>query len=287
MREQTLHRLMLILLVAFVPCGAHAQPRTPAELMEENRALRDELERTRSRVAALESEIDRLLAERRGLEGTLARAESLISSIRRSVGATDQPPAPQRYAEVPDDPLASPASMLRELQSRYHVEMLGIPRKTEAERDDFIRRVQLWCRLTNENLRGRRTWLVTLDDLAPMGRDAYVIRMETQDAESGLPIGEPFDVQFPKRFLDQYERGTKSGKWEVTSIVIAKPVFNESRLSRGVFEYPTMIGPMVEFDFELNWQGLRAWTPEPEEDAEKKAQPETDDEEAASEEPNA
>lgn len=277
---------MLIVLVALVPCAAHTQPRTPAELMEENRALRDELERTRSRVAALEAEVDRLLAERRGLEGTLARAESLISSIRRSVGTTDRPPAPQKFAQVPDDPLASPASLMRELQSRYHVEMLGIPRNTEAEREDFIRRVQLWCRLTNENLRGKRTWLVTLDDLAPMGKDAYVVRMELQDAESSLPIGEPFDVQFPKRFMDQYERGTKSGKWEVTSIVIAKPVFNKDRLSRGVFEYPTMIGPMVEFDFELKWEGLRAWTPEPEEDAEEEAQPKADEEESASNEPN-
>lgn len=278
---------MLILLVSLIPSATHARAQTPSELMEENRALRDELERTRSRVAALEADVDRLLAERRGLEGALARAENLISSIRRSVGATDLPPAPQRYAQVPDDPLASPASLLRELQSRYHVEMLGIPRETEAEREDFIRRVQLWCRLTNENLRGRRTWLVTLDDIAPMGRDAFVVRMELHDHESGLPIGEPFDVQFPKRFMDQFERGTKSGKWEVTSIVIAKPVFNESRLSRGVFEYPTMIGPMVEFDFELNWQGLRAWAPKPEAEAEEGAQPEADEEAPDTEEPNA
>ncbi|GAB5496337.1 MAG: hypothetical protein Phyf2KO_14170 [Phycisphaerales bacterium] len=286
MREQTLHRLILVVLAALLPCAAHAQPRTPAELIEENRALRDELEKAHSRVAALEAEVDRLLAERRGIEGTLARAESLISSIRRSVGSTDIPRPPKTYAQIPDDPLASPASLLRELQSRYHVEMLGVPTTTDAEREDFVRRAKLWCRLTNENLRGRRTWLVTLDDLAPMGRDTYVVRMESQDPESGLPIGEPFDVQFPKRFLDQFERGTKSGKWEVTSIVIAKPVFNESRLTRGVFEYPTMIGPMVEFDFELNWQGLRAWTPEPVEGADEEAQPEAVEEESASEEPN-
>lgn len=287
MRELTLHRFVLILLMALAPGAICAQPRTPAELIEENRALRDELEAARSRVAVLEAQVAQLLAERRGLEGTLGRAENLISSLRRSLGETDVPPPPQRIASVPEDPLASPASMLRELRSRYHVEMLGVPMETADERAAYIRRVKLWCRLTNENLRGKRTWLVTLEDMAPMGRDALVVRMHVHDPATGLPIGEAFDVQFPKRFKDQFTRGTRSGKWEVTSIVIAKPVFNEHRLSRGVFEYPTMIGPMVEFDFELNWEGLRPWKPEDEnKDADQPAD-EAAEEAEDSDEPNA
>ena len=252
----------LLILMSLVTIGqAGAQPRNQAELIEENRALRDELEKQTSRVQRLEARVDRLLSERRGLMGTLGQAENLIASLRHRLGATDAlvPPAPM--AQTPTDPLASPDSLLRELKSQYRVTMLNVPRETQAERAEFVKQLRLWCRLTNQNLRGKRTWLVKLEDMASLGKNALVVRMTVLNEANGLPIGEAFDVQFPKRFYEQFKRGSISGKWELTSLVIAKPVFNEKRTERGVFEYPTLVGPMVEFDFELNWQGLRAWEP--------------------------
>lgn len=276
-------RSIVILLSLLAAGAADAQDRTRTELQEENRALRDELEKQTSRANELESRVDQLLSERRSLMGTLRQTENLISSLRRQLGATDAPPPARLMAQVPSDPLASPASMLRELKSMYRVEMLNVKNETEAEKAEYIKKLKLWCRLTHQKLRGKRTWVVKLEDMARLGKDSLVVRMTVVDENTGLPIGESFDVQFPKRFQEQFNRGSRTDRWELTSLVIAKPVFNENHVSRGVFEFPTLVGPMVEFDFELNWEGLRAWEPEPKDD-----QPAEDEEPAeASVEPNA
>jgi hypothetical protein len=272
MRVLKLPFSILILLSLLTSGVTNAQELTRTELKEENRALRDELEKQTSRASRLEARVDQLLGERRALMGTLRQTENLISSLRHQLGATDAPPPARLMAQAPADPLASPASLLRELKSRYRVTMLNVPNETEAERAEYIKQLRLWCRQTNQKLRGKRTWLVKLEDMARLGKDALVVRMTVLDEGTGLPIGDSFDVQFPKRFQDQFNRGSRTDRWELTSLVIAKPVFNENHVSRGVFEYPTLIGPMVEFDFELNWEGLRAWEPakpdQPAEDAE-------------------
>ncbi|PHQ81653.1 MAG: hypothetical protein COB69_03835 [Phycisphaera sp.] len=273
MRVLMLTGSILLLMSLLVVGQADAQPRDKAELIQENRALRDELEKQISRVLRLEAQVDRLLGERRALMGTLRQTEGLIAALRNQLGATDALPPPIPMAQTPADPLASPDSLLRELKSQYRVTLLSAPQETQAERAEFIKQLRRWCRLTHQNLRGKRTWLVRLEDMTHLGKDALVVRMTVLDEANGLPIGDAFDVQFPKRFQEQYRRGSETGKWELTSLVIAKPVFNESRTSRGVFEYPTVVGPMVEFDFELNWQGLRAWEPaakpdQPEDEAE-------------------
>ena len=283
MRVLNLPRFLVFAMACAALTPAMAQEQTRAELQQENRALRDELEKQTTRISQLESRVDQLLSERRSLMGTLRQTENLISNLRRQLGATDAPPQRRLMAQPPADALASPESMLRELRNQYRVNMLNVPNTTDAEKAEYIKQLKLWCRLTHQNLRGKRTWLVKLEDMARLGKDSLVVRMTVLDETSGLPIGEAFDVQFPKRFQDQFNRGSKTDRWEVTSIVIAKPAFNERHVKRGVFEYPTLVGPMVEFDFELNWQGLRAWEPSAEPEAE---EDQPADEPAASADPN-
>lgn len=238
-----------------------AQPTDPDALAAENRALRDELETTRSRVIALEEEVARLLDERQQLQSSLRRAENLLANLRRLITPAEVPDDEPEVAAIPSDPLASPASLLRELRTRYHAHMLGVSHETEADHRAFAERARSWHRTINRELRGRRTWLVRLDDMEPVnGRDP-VVRMTVFDPETRLPIGEPFDTAFPVRFMDQFERGTKSELWEVTALVVADPELNVERLEPGVFEFPTLVGPMMEFDFELDWIGLRPHAP--------------------------
>ena len=262
-----------------------AQSKTPTQLREENAALREELRRERARADELESRLAALLNERRGLEGRLSQTESMIAQLRAEMGRVDAPPTPIARAPAGADPLSSPASLLRELRSRYHVAMLGVPNSTPEERADYAEQVQLWCKLTNRELRGKRTWLVKLTDIEPLDRDSSVASMTVLDEESGgLPIGEAVDVRVPKRYLDKLDIGPENDRWLLTAIVIAKPVFNPERQTRGIFEFPPFIGPMVEFDFELDWFGIKRWDPdEPEAEAEDGGMPAEDQSEDGSE----
>ncbi len=232
-----------------------AQPAAPAELHLE------QLEMQRQRIELLEQRVSQLTTERRNIAGTLRQIEGMLAGLRAEMD-TDHSRSPMvMRAETPSDALASPASLMRELGIRYRAEMAGMAFATEAERGAFAKKAQLWARLTNRELRGKRSWLVTLNDLASVGARGYVVRMTVLDEATGLPIGEAVDIGFPTKFLERFERGSRSGRWVLTSIVIARPVFNESRVTPGVFEFPPYVGPMMEFDFDLDWYALSAWEP--------------------------
>lgn len=228
---------------------------TPADL------LREQIEAQRARIEALERRVTELTAERRQMAGTLRQIEGMLAGLRSGLEGEPAPRTPVGRAEVPSEPLASPESLLRELRSRYAAHMAGMDPATDAERTAYAEKARLWARLTQRELRGKRSWLVTLDDLAPVGTQGHVVRMAVLDERTGFQIGEALDVGFPAKFLERFARGSRSGRWVLTSVVIARPVFNESRVNPGVFEFPPFVGPMMEFDFELDWYALSAWEP--------------------------
>lgn len=238
------------------PVPAETEPaKSPADLFLE------QIEAQRVRIEALERRVTELTGERRQMAGTLRQIEGMLANMRSGLEGEPTPRPPVGRAEIPSEALASPDSLLRELRGRYAAHMAGMGLATEAERAVFAQRAQLWARLTQRELRGKRSWLVTLDDLAPVGTQGHVVRMAVLDERTGLAIGEALDVGFPAKFLERYGRGSRSGRWVLTSIVIARPVFNESRVNPGVFEFPPFVGPMMEFDFELDWYALSAWEP--------------------------
>lgn len=233
-----------------------AQPTaTPADL------LLEQIEAQRARIEALERRVTELTAERRQMAGTVRQIEGMLAGLRSGLEGEPAPRTPVGRAEVPSEALASPESLLRELRSRYAAHMAGMGLATDAERTAYAEKARLWARLTQRELRGKRSWLVTLGDLAPVGTQGHVVRMTVLDERTGFQIGEALDVGFPAKFLERFGRGSRSGRWVLTSIVIARPVFNESRITPGVFEFPPFVGPMMEFDFELEWFALSAWEP--------------------------
>ncbi len=232
-----------------------AQPTSPADL------LLQQIDEQRRRIEALEAKVGELTTERRNIAGSLRQIEGMLANLRAELSTDDARAPLVLRAETPSDALASPESLMRELESRYRAEMAGMGFASEAERAAYAKKAQLWARLTNRELRGKRSWLVTLEDLASVGPRGQIARMTVLDAVTGLPIGEAVDVAFPAKFLERFNRGTRSGRWVLTSIVIARPVFNESRLTPGVFEFPPYVGPMMEFGFELDWYALSAWEP--------------------------
>ncbi|MEM8757224.1 MAG: hypothetical protein AAGF47_05520 [Planctomycetota bacterium] len=233
------------------------------EMIAENERLTAELRDAEATIDRLEAELAGLRNDRRGLEARIRDAEQVLTSLRREMTADRQPPASGApRAPLPADPLASPATLLRELRSRYFNALRDVPDTTATERVRYKEQVALWCRLTQRELRGKRTWLVRFDELVPLRGDRAVARMTVLDEASGLPIGDPVDVAVPPRFAERIRVDARFDRWQLTSVVIAKPRYNEDRQTRGVFEFPPFVGPHVDFDFELDWVALSGWRPD-------------------------
>ena len=263
MKQATRIALAIFLVAGGVGSGALGQQTvSPRELLAENQRLVEELRAERAHVAALEGELAVLRNERRGLLARVRDAEQVLSALRLELETTDphsEAVGLAQRAATPADALSSPASLLRELRSRYFETMRDVPDATLAERDEYKQQVALWCRLTNRELRGRRTWLVELNDLIPLRGGRAVGRLRVIDEASGLPIAEAVDVEVPRLFIDRIENDPRYDRWLLTAVVIAAPRYNDERATRGVFEYPPFVGPYVDFDFELDWISLRGW----------------------------
>ncbi len=263
MKQATRNALTVLLVAGGLGLGASGQPTaSPRELLSENERLIEELRGTRAVIERLESEVAVLRNERRGLLTRVRDAEQVLSSLRLELEASEPGSSGARVSQrapAPPDALASPASLLRELRNRYFEAMRDVPDASAAERAEYKQQVALWCRLTNRELRGRRTWLVELDDLIPLRAGRAVGRLSVIDEESGLPIAEAVDVEVPRLFIDRIENDPRYDRWLLTAVVIAAPRYNAERATRGVFEYPPFIGPYVDFDFELDWISLRGW----------------------------
>ena len=248
--------------VAGAACGQDTtQPTNDQQQLAPADLLQEQLELQQDRIEELERRVTALTTERRNIASALRQIEGMIANLRQELDTGNAPAPLVMRAETPTDALGSPESLLRELRNRYRAEMAGMNLETEQERAAFTQKALRWVRLTNRDLRGKRSWLVELEDVASVGQNGYVVRMTVLDEASGLPIGEAVDIGFPAKFLERFKRGSRSGRWVLTSIVIAKPVFNESRVVPGVFEFPPYVGPMMEFDFELDWYSLSAWKP--------------------------
>ncbi|MEL6497175.1 MAG: hypothetical protein AAF937_11020 [Planctomycetota bacterium] len=263
MKQASRNTLVSAIICGWVVLGARAQPTvSPRDLLVDNERLVEEVRAERARVERLASELAVLRNERRGLLARVRDAEQVLSALRLELEAADtnsEALGVTRTAATPADPLASPASLLRELRNRYFETMRDVPDATLAERDEYKQQAALWCRLTNRELRGRRTWLVELNDLIPLRGGRAVGRLRVIDEASGLPIAEAVDVEVPRLFIDRIENDPRYDRWLLTAVVIAAPRYNAGRATRGVFEYPPFVGPHVDFDFELDWISLRGW----------------------------
>lgn len=90
----------------------------------------------------------------------------------------------------------------------------------------------------------------------PRRRDATA-RFQVIDPVNGLPIGKSFLGTIPSRMLLKIDDPTAPQMWDVTLSLVPQPTINRGRLTAGVFDYPPLIGPMVEFGFDFDWIGMR------------------------------
>jgi hypothetical protein len=267
-------RLALCALVALLAPLAAAQDTTPAELRREIEQLRTENEHLaaendelRGRNQSLEAEVASMRQEIDGLERARADADRRIADLERRLSERPTQPGgtrpaaptaePTPRAEIPEHHLASPASLLnavrREYESRFPNPQLATDEDVAAYREHLTR----WTREVNQSMRGQARWRVRLTDIEqlrpPRGASAT---MTVLDPASGLPIGDAFRVEVPSRMALKLDE-SESQFFDLTLMLAPTPKINAERRTRGVFEWPPFVGPMVEFAFDIEWQGLK------------------------------
>ncbi len=247
---------IIALLAILTPLGAHALAQDaapPSPPSAEEVALRREIASLRDRLARAEERIRQLEAERDALRAQLTEARK---GAQAASGGGSQAPS-EELAPVPDDPFASPASMLQALRKRYEIEFAGLPHDTDPAIEAYKRDVQAWCRNVSRELRGRGQWVVQVLKLEeiPHDRRSFEALLRVIDPSSGLPIGQPFLATIDASDARQIERlKDRFHYWKASVMVAATPRYNEQRVDEGVFEHPPFVGRYCDFGIELDFK---------------------------------
>lgn len=269
MRHPRTAAVLLLASLAGLCEPARAQGASPAELRrevdrlnEQLRVLRDELDQTRVSLRAAEQ-------ERAALAQRLRETESLLAELRARGPGDALPPTPtssdpERTA-LPEDPLAAPGAIYDELRYRYERDLAPLPRATDQDRAAFRAEAQRWCKDAERQVRGRVHWVVRLENWSPSRSRRSEADLTVVDPVTLRPLGESVRVEVPARLAERVQREPERELWRASLLVTAKPIYNPDRAVRGVFDSPRFVGPMVEFDFSIEWLGLAGVDERPDE----------------------
>lgn len=251
-----------------------AQDETPAELRNEIASLReqvavldaertqlvDQIESLKSQNADLIQQLDSAMTRNRELQAQLAARPTPAEPVKQAQPSESEAIVPEvsLQAPIPADPLGSPESLCRSVIEAYGRTFAGFSIETDAARADYQRRLEQWSASVAQSIHGQTKWRMVISDIRPAGRgrDAPA-RFQVIDPGTGLPIGRSFLGIIPARMLLKIDDPKVAQLWDVTLDVAPRPELNPDRLAPGAFNYPPLIGPMVEFQFDMDWIGMR------------------------------
>ncbi|MCL4220282.1 MAG: hypothetical protein KJZ65_02820 [Phycisphaerales bacterium] len=275
-------QMLAVLLAAWLGGLAPAQEETPAELRNEIALLREKVALLEAEREQLAENLEAALVENRSLAERLGQTEAKARALeeqlaQRSAAPSPVQPEPQRAptqapeqispaeiaqeAPIPADPLASPASLLRSLRESWERSFAGLSLASDDARAEYQRRLGQWIDSVQRSMHGNTRWRLLISEIrpGPRNRDANA-RFQVIDPGTGLPIGRSFLGTIPSRMVLKMDDLTGAQLWDVTLTLTPRPKINTSRLSAGPFDYPPLIGPMVEFQFEFDWIGMKRVT---------------------------
>lgn len=279
--------LLIALLVSSTAASAQPIDPSPDQLRREVDRLVKRNDELNIRLSDQSKQIERLTTEKREFTAQIERLNAEIANLKSQITQLQaaklaEPPKPSQptpasaaptspSAPIPDDALASPASMLAALKRSHAEGFKDWPHDSKPEAEAYALAAEDWCERLAKVWRGERTWLVRLsdwrsDEFAP---PSVLIRLI--DPGTGLVIGEPFRREIPRKFierLDRRQRLVDSGHapdlpWVARVFVVARPQFNAERNEVGPYDEPAFIGHQVEFAYELQWRSLYLSKAEP------------------------
>lgn len=247
--------ILALALFTFTP-GALAQgERSPNDLRVENDRLKERIEELEGRLDAAQQRID-------SLERTIQRLREQLRdrgpSPTDDTPADDEPSEPEREtAPTPEDPFASPASMIVSLRDAYQEQFGARTIGDGRDREAYIRDVRGWARDAARDARGPITWPVRIVSIAEDQRGPAVFTLEIIDESSGLPIGEPFELEVIGRNAVRLRDGANE-LWMMEGILQTEIEVDGQTPTPEVADDPSrFIGPFAIFTFDVAVRSLR------------------------------
>lgn len=244
-------RLLFILTCLCLPAPlawAQAQKDASAEtqaLREENGRLKEENEYLKKRVSELTREVSRMRDQ--------------LRKSRAGAGDSADEPAPADAAPQAsaDKPFESPDAMLALLRARYQEKFASLPRGNRTELTQYQRQVGQWARSVRQEHSGPVEWTVVLVD--PAGATERPSRLKFQVAgPDGKPASREVVALLPTRWVRDISSAAPGSRWKVSGVFTADPRFNGERETEQPGDATPLVGPFVEFDYELKITGLQA-----------------------------
>lgn len=240
-----------------------APAQSPAELRQENEALRtqvrdlqQELQAARAKITELEAEIQRL--------NELVRRLAAGSTPPTDPG--QQPPAVEPKVTIDESkPNASPRALLAALKTSYAEAAIEVPTDNERLRRAGLTKLRRWANSANSRFRSSFDWHIRLDEVLS-GQRGYRMTVTAVDPVTHAVLGDSFDLEVPRnRALVLEQPGQENVKFVVLKgVLIPAVAIDESRPVAGAFGDP-LIGPYAVFGFRVEQVAITL--PQPEKDA--------------------
>jgi len=241
----------LSFIVAF--CAGLFLPLTEAVAQSEQE-LRREVEQLRERNRELERELQAARQQIQTLEQAVERLSDRLRALR-----DDRPDEDDEFEEEvtvdESDPHASPRAMFRAMQESYR-ETLGdmdIGEAAGRQRSIYLRSVERWRARINRDMRGSVAWHVRVLE-SEESRAGYRLKVQAIDPKTAAALGEPFELELPRRVARRYEQLVERRQAETLAlqgVLIPDVQVNSERHEAGAFNVPPLIGPFAEFNFRI------------------------------------
>lgn len=217
--------------------------------------LQAQLDQAHKELTATRQLVEQLTRERDDLAIQLKQARTMIDALKVQLG--EPAPPPVRVTELPTDPYAAPVSMLAALKRVYVRDMPDVIGAMDRDEKDARARIERWRRRINHDFHKRVSWL-TLVELLPAEGDRTPRRAKVTILEEPTlkAIGGPFRIDLPSRFVARLERPNGPPMWRMMVQFGADLASNPERIAPGAFNTPPLVGPLVEFGYDLELMGL-------------------------------
>lgn len=247
------HIGILAVLLVLAAIGPASAQESPAQLQRENERLRDENTK-------LQRELDEALARVAALETEVQRLEQRLAAAEQATPAAPPPP-------LPKDPFAAPDAMFEHLRERFNEAFSDYPNEAEQDRNRFQRDVQRWAQQLNRDLAADVEWIIRLDALTQRDGRTYLMRYWVIDPTTMKEIGARYSTSLTEREAKLFTRWGEGDMLLIGGRFGAQIDFDRKRDEPSMFDYPRFIGPYATFGYDLMFRKVIEFVPPGEQDA--------------------
>jgi hypothetical protein len=131
---------------------------------------------------------------------------------------------------------------------------IDIGQEGDRQRAIYVRAVERWRGRINRELRSSVDWHVRVLESEEMNA-GYLLHVVAIDPKTDVRLGEPFDMQLPRRVARRYEQlleRRQADRLQVRGVLVPDVRINHDRRDPGPFYVPPLIGPFAEFGFRID-----------------------------------